>query len=171
MSLNIKFACFKTFLKNSKSHYKFLNLKIPLDYLMSYFWFTKSLYIWERQKRSLQLAHELQSLHVHLIIVWFVTASRLAWQNMPNKLLFLRTFAAYFYNSFPCFSSAASMLLFSRENSLCRFFLKLLNKHQKNITLQLFQQKKYQGAYIFQWKKLHVFTVTAAILIPKGPYG
>jgi hypothetical protein len=86
---------------------------------------------------------------------------------MSNKFPSLDTFAACFYDIFLCFSSGASKLLFGKEDSLCRFFLRLLKKHQKNITVAFFGKKKYQGEYLFSLEKLHVFTVRTAILILK----
>lgn len=84
--------------------------------------------------QNLQLAHELQSLHVHFIIIWLVKTSCLARQNMSDNVLLFRTFYACFCSIFLCFSSVAYKPLLSSESSLCRVFLGLLNKQQSALS-------------------------------------
>lgn len=84
--------------------------------------------------QNLQLAHELQSLHVHFIIVGLVKTSCLARQNMSDYVPLFRTFYMCFCSLSLCFSSGAYKPLLSRESSLCRVFLGLLNKQQSALS-------------------------------------
>jgi len=85
-------------------------------------------------KQNLQLAHELQSLHIHFIIVGLVKTSCLARQNMSDNVPLFRTFYMCLCSVSFCFSSGAYKPLLSRESSLCRVFLGLLNKQQSALS-------------------------------------
>jgi len=91
--------------------------------------------------QNLQLAHELQSLHVHFIIVRLVKTSCLTRQNTSDNVLLFRTFYTCFCSVSLCFSSGAYEPLLSRESSHCRVFLGLLNKQQSALS----ERQKWYG--------------------------